>query len=135
MNEYERKKAVLSRYILLRKSVSGYGEELAKWAAIGTKINQSYQEGMGEGERTSKPEKAGINLAEIKKQIINDLDACMSERDFIKKAINEAPRKYREVLVFKYINGYNSRRIAEIMQKDERSAKRIIKDATLSVKI
>ena len=135
MNEYERKKAVLSRYLALQRSISGYGEELAKWATIGTKINQSYQEGIGAGENTSKPENAGINLAEIKKCIIKDLDTCMLERDSIKKVIGEAPSRYREILVYRYINGFSVGAIADLMEKDERSVKRIVKDATLSVKI
>ena len=135
MNEYERKKAVLSRYLALQRSISGYGEELAKWATIGTKINQSYQEGIGAGENTSKPENAGINLAEIKKCIIKDLDTCMLERDSIKKVISEAPSRYREILVYRYINGFSVGAIADLMEKDERSVKRIVKDATLSVKI
>lgn len=135
LNEYERKKAVLSRYLILQRSISGYGEELAKWASIGTKINQSYQEGIGVGEKTSKPENAGINLAEIKKCIIKDLGECMLERDSIKKAISEAPSRYREVLTYRYVNGMKEREIASIMDKDERSARRIIKTATLSVKI
>lgn len=135
MNEYERKKAVLSRYLVLQRSIFGYGEELAKWASIGTKINQSYQEGIGAGVKTSKPENAGINLAEIKKCIIKDLQSCMLERDGIKKAIAEAPSRYREVLTYRYVNGMKEREIATIMEKDERSARRIIKTATLSVKI
>lgn len=135
MNEYERKKAILSKYISLQRSIARYGEELAKWAAIGTKINQSYQESIGTGDQNSKTENAGINLAEIKKKIIKDIESCILERDNLKNAIKTAPNRYREILIFRYINGLSIGRIAETMQKDERSIKRILKDATLSVNI
>lgn len=135
MNEYERKKEILSKYISLQHSIIGYTEELAKWGAIGTKINQSYQEGIGTEKNISKPEIAGTNLAEIKKKIETDMVKCVEERDYIKKHINTAPIRYREILVFRYINGLSARKIAEIMQKDERSVKRILKDATLSVDV
>ena len=135
VNEYERKKAILSNYISLQHSIIGYTEELAKWGAIGTKINQSYQESIGTGENTSKPEIAGINLAEIKKNIEKDIAKCIEERDYIKNAVDTAPSRYWEILKFRYINGLSARKIAEIMQKDERSVKRILKDATLSVNV
>ena len=134
LSEYDRKKSMLSRYLLLQRSISGYGEELAKWASIGTKINQTYSDSIGSGGNTSKTEIGGINLAEIKKSIIRDLSTCMDEREAIKKAIETAPIKYRDVLTFRYVNGLKEREIADLMEKDERSARRIIKEATLSVK-
>ena len=133
--EYERKKEILSNYISLQRSIVGYGEELAKWATIGTKINQSYQESLGTGENNSKPENAGINLVEIQEKISKDIELSTIERDNIKKIIKTAPYRDREILVFRYVNGLSARKIAEIMQKDERSVKRILKDATLSVDV
>lgn len=135
VSEYERKKEILTRYIFLQKRICGYGEELAKWTSIGTKINQSYHEGIGTVSNDSKPEISGINLAEIKKKIIKDIEYCVIERNKIKNAIDTAPKRYSDVLIFRYVNGMKTREIAGIMNKDERSVRRIIKDATLSVKI
>ena len=134
--EYERKKEILSKYISLQHSIIGYTEELAKWGTIGTKINQTYKESIGTGANTSKTEIAGTNLAEIKKNIENDISKCTVEREAIKNAIDSVTKgRYREVLTLRYISGLTLRRMTEILQKDERNLKRVLKEAVLSVEI
>ena len=74
-------------------------------------------------------------MAEILQKIDDEIKTAESLRDDIQKAIKSkcSKERYRELLEYRYINGMPLRAIADIIEKDERTARRVLNSAINSL--
>lgn len=135
-DEYDRKINYLRQYLNSQNRILGHLYELEKWETIGTKITQNYGDRIpARGENQSKIESSGINMAILSKDIQKEIATALNLRDEVYQTISKAPTKRhcREILTMKFINGLSNRKIAILLDRDERSIRRMIRNAVLSI--
>lgn len=137
-DEYKKRYDYLISYRDVQHRINGLSNELAKWASIGTNINQKYEQGMSGnvGGNSSKTEISGTGLARVKAQIEAEITQAENERDKVKKAVEKVGnRRYRLILTYRFINSMSCKKIADMIGKSERAVYKIIRAAIEQIEI
>lgn len=134
---YNEKIIFLNSYQSTIRALKGLSVEYEKYLDIGSRISQQISAapcGVGSGDKTGR---AGIGMAEIKRQIEMEAKTAFELRQNVKAVIESrcSRARYSEILTLKYINGMTDREIADEYRKDTRTVKNALKAAVESLDI
>ena len=135
--DYRQKKEYLESYQRHSKNIEALQMEYEKWETLGTKVTQSLSFAPAGGdENTSKPERSGIELAQIKEKIMKEIAESTVAREKVASAISKSKkRRYRDILTYRYINGLNAYKISRIIGKEVRGTHKLIRNAIYDLDI
>lgn len=102
---YEEKKEFLSGYIECKKQIAALLRDREYWESVGMSTGASAGEGHGSG-TGSKVETAAVKMADIERQIEEDIKSCAEHRKCVQNALQQLRiSKYKTALYDVYIAG------------------------------
>lgn len=133
---YEEKKAFLRRYLDTVGTIASLTADKQRWRDIAEKVNQTITAAPGGGNGGDKIGRSASEIADIEKQIDDEIKAAEQERKRIKAVIDGVQNnRHKTVLRMVYISGMSFQRIADRLGKSERNIADIHKKAVERLQI
>ena len=128
--DFREKVEYLDGYRRKMAKIDGLLMEREKWLAIGTKVSQDIRtedSGHSSSEPTSRVEMAAIELSIIDSEI----EKAAKRREEIGQVIKAGAKRsrYAELLEMRFVHGMSVYRIANILNRNERTIRRVIRKA------
>lgn len=119
----------LSQYLELNSDINADLEEIARLRALAAKVSPSERLSDG-GNISDRVGRTVAKIVDLENRINEEIDRFVDLRGEIAALINRVPNvKQRQVLRYKYINGWTEERIAEEMNITDRWVRELHKKA------
>ena len=135
---FREKVEYLSTYQSIVAKIAGNLKEYERWLVIGSKCTQMIQQDEGHGSGGEKRiENAAIMMAEISKAIDAETQKAIRDRDEIERCISDKSkyRRYAELLEMRFIKGMSNYEIANSINKNVRTVRKVMRKAIDTLEI
>lgn len=130
---YKEKVEYLSLYRTEMAKIEGCLTEYEKWFTLGTKATQMMSSDGYSGSfgNSNKIERAAVEMAKIAEQIDVECQVAETRRKEILEVIRHKSKNQRhaEILEMKFVKGMSYTKISIVIDKDNRTVQRVVKNA------